>query len=321
MKDLDFVVIGAQKCATTTLFELLRQHPDINMPIEKEVPFFTGEDCSPESWRQFAERYFASGSGRLWGKASPQYMANADVPARLAALMPKVKMIAVLRDPIDRCRSHYRMGVRRNTETRSFASAVESCLHPLTLAMARAERAPSHQLGYEPESQFYLAWSEYGRVLRGYRAHFPAEQLLVVYLEDLESDPVSVLEQVLEFLDLDTGFRPRGLGDIMHAGGGGNHIPSGVRHTIRHLAPIAALWSLVPPQQQGRIRFLYERWNTRKSKDPLPLPPALEAELREHFANDLAFLSHIEVPTPPWAAKYQHHDSQDINAATAPATA
>ena len=310
MKDLDFVVIGAQKCATTTLFELLRQHPEVNMPIEKEVPFFTGEDCSPESWHQFAERYFAPGSGRLWGKASPQYMANADVPARLAALMPQVKMVAVLRDPIDRCRSHYRMSLRRNTETRSFAAAIESCLHPLTLAMARAERAPSHALGYESESQFYLAWSEYGRVLRGYRAHFPAEQLLVVYLEDLEKNPESVLEQVLRFLDLDADFKPRGLGDIMHAGGGGNRIPSGVRHTIRNLAPISALWSLVPPQQQGRIRFLYERWNTRKTKEALPLPPALEAELREHFANDLAFLDHIDVPTPPWADQYRRDDPQ-----------
>ena len=45
-----FVIIGAQKCATTTLFELLRQHPDINMPLEKEVPFFTGDDCSPQAW-------------------------------------------------------------------------------------------------------------------------------------------------------------------------------------------------------------------------------------------------------------------------------
>ena len=77
MKSLDFLIIGAQKCATTTLFEHLRSHPRIAMPLEKEVPFFTGDDCSTESWQAFAQDQFGCGQEhKLWGKASPQYMSD-----------------------------------------------------------------------------------------------------------------------------------------------------------------------------------------------------------------------------------------------------
>ena len=304
MKDLDFVIIGAQKCATTTLFELLRQHPDINMPLEKEVPFFTGEDCSPQAWDDFSKRYFSHGTGRLWGKATPQYMANAEVPGRLAALMPNTKLIALLRDPIERSRSQYRMGERRNTETRSFDEAMRDCLAPHALGQARANSAPMHTHGYESEGEFYLSWSEYGRILQSYRTHFEADQLLVLYLEDLEADPDGVLAQVLEFLELDVDFKPKGLGEVMHAGGGSNRISEDTRKFLRNVGPISLLWRMVPRQQQGRIRFLYERWNTKKTKEPLPLSPEVESELTDHFATDIRMLLKLGVALPPWADRY-----------------
>ena len=304
MKNLDFVVIGAQKCATTTLFELLRQHPRVNLPIEKEVPFFTRDDCSPDAWQSFAQRYFGAEDGRLWGKVSPQYMANPEVPGRLAAAMPDTRIIALLRDPLERSRSHFRMGQRRATESRDFGTAMSDCLNPMALARARAGRAPSHDQGYESEGDFYLAWSEYGRIFSTYRRYFPARQILTLFTEDLEQNPRGVLDQVLTFLGLNDEFQPRGLGEVMHAGGGSNRVPHGLRVWLRERGPVRALWRLVPDQQQGRLRFLYERWNTRKSKSALTLPPELEAELRSHFARDIELMVSEELPTPPWAADY-----------------
>lgn len=304
MKDLDFIVIGAQKCATTTLFELLRQHPSINMPLEKEVPFFTGNDCTPRAWDAFTKRHFANDGGDVWGKVTPQYMANPEVPARLAALMPKTKLIAVLRDPIERSKSHFRMGVRRNTETMSFSRAIQDRLNPLALATARASSAPTHSHGYESESDFYLVWSEYGRILSSYRRHFPKNQLLVLYLEDLKTDPHGVLNKVLDFLDLDGDFRPRGLGEVMHSGGDQTRIPHGLRVWLRQQGPIASLWRKIPDHQQGRLRFLYERWNNKKTKSPLKLSNTLAQELREHFAQDTRLLLSLDVPSPPWMNKY-----------------
>jgi hypothetical protein len=305
MKPLDFAVIGAQKCATTTLFELLRQHPGVHLPLEKEVPFFTGDDCGPGAWTAFSHRIFGAEDGRLRGKVTPQYMANPEVPARMASLMPKLRLIALLRDPLERSRSHFRMGVRRQTETRSFDEAMRACLDRGELAHARAGRAPTHSRGYESEAAFYLAWSEYGRILNAYRRYFPPQQMLVLYTHDLEDRPAETLRRVIEFLGLPTeGFEPRGLGEVMHAGGGGSRIPHGVRVWLRERGPVAWLWSRVPPQQQGRLRFLYERWNTRKQREPLPLSRDTEQALTALFAEDLAYFAAMDMAPPPWRNAY-----------------
>ncbi|EED31676.1 sulfotransferase [gamma proteobacterium NOR5-3] len=305
MKTLDFIIIGAQKCATTTLFELLRQHPGIAMPIEKELPFFTNEDCGPEAWSAFADQYYGGADGKLWGKASPQYMADEDIPRRMAARMPDTKLIAVLRDPIDRSRSHFRMALRRNTEARSFDEAMIDRLSAEALHSARKGAAPTHTHGYESESDFYLVWSEYGRILESYRQHFAQKQMLVLYTNELEADPQGVLERVLAFLDLSGEFQPRGLGEVMHAGGGGARVPHGLRVWLRERTIISGLWSLLPPQQQGRIRFLYERWNSHKRKDPLPLDASTEQALREHFAEDAKRIEALGISSPPWSADYR----------------
>jgi hypothetical protein len=305
MNPLDFAVIGAQKCATTTLFELLRQHPGVHLPLEKEVPFFTGDDCGPGAWTRFSRRIFGDHDGRLRGKVTPQYMANPEVPARMALLMPRLKLIALLRDPVERSRSHYRMGVRRQTETRSFDEAMRACLDRAALARARAGRAPTHSEGYEPEGDFYLAWSEYGRILNAYRRYFPPQQMLVLYTDELENEPADTLRRVLDFLGLPAGdFVPRGLGEVMHAGGGSSRIPHGVRVWLRERGPVAWLWSRVPPQQQGRLRFLYERWNTRKQRDPLPLSCDTQRALSEHFAEDLSHFGALDLALPPWMDSY-----------------
>ena len=302
MKDLDFVIIGAQKCATTTLFELLRQHPKVNMPLEKEVPFFTDAEAD---WPAFARRYFGDADDRLWGKATPHYMGDPTVPARLGAAMPRVKLIAVLRDPIDRSRSHFRMAVRRQTETRDFDSAMRACLEKDALASARRGKAPAHQNGYESEAEFYLAWSVYGRILEAYLAHFRRDRLLVLFTDELECEPEQTLSRVLGFLDLPgERFEPRGLGKVMHAGGGRPRIPHGLRVWLRQQSLVARLWQRVPPQQQGRLRFLYERWNTRSQPGALPLSAATEAALREHFSRDLERLAALGLPCPAWADSY-----------------
>ena len=227
MKPLDFLIIGAQKCATTTLFELLRQHPAINMPLEKEVPFFTEAACEENDWANYAGRYFGQEDDRLWGKATPQYMCDPSAAARIHALMPSVKLVAILRDPIERTWSHYQMGRRRDTEARSFDDAIDPLLRSDSLARSRRLPVPAHREGYEPESDFYIAWSEYGRILEQYVQLFGSERVLVLYTEDLERDPEGTLDHLMAFIGLAPGFRPPGLGEVMHAGGGSNRIPHG----------------------------------------------------------------------------------------------
>ncbi len=306
MKPLDFLIIGAQKCATTTLFELLRQHPAINMPLEKEVPFFTGANCDDAAWSEFAREQFGPEDGRLWGKATPQYMGDARAPGRIHALMPGVKLVAILRDPIDRTLSHYLMGRRRNTESRSLDAIVPSLLETPALQRSRGLPVPGHSEGYEPETDFYVTWSEYGRILQRYRECFGREQVLVLYTEELESNPEGTLDRLLAFIGLEPGFRPEALGRVMHKGGGGNRIPHGVREWLRRRKFLYALWQRLPAERQGRLRFLYERWNAREAAPrDREMSAATSSALRSHFQRDLALLKALQIETPPWLAKYE----------------
>src|SRR5512134_2872554 len=107
MKKLDFIIIGAQKAGTTALFRYLRRHPRIYMPLEKEIPFFSDDVLYARGWEQFARRYYGHAPpDRLWGKATPRYMIHPDCPSRIRATMPDTRLIALLRDPIERCISH-----------------------------------------------------------------------------------------------------------------------------------------------------------------------------------------------------------------------
>ncbi len=319
MNALDFLIIGAQKCATTTLFEQLRAHPQVAMPLQKEVPFFTRDDADAAAWRTFEAEHFRNAGGQLRGKASPQYLADPAAAERIATLMPGIKLVAILRDPVARCFSHYRMDRRRGTEERSFAEVIAGLLTPDAMEAGRTLPVPTHAEGWESESAFHVAWSEYGRALARYRAHFSAEQLLVLYTEDLARDPVATFDRLLAFLGLEPGFRPPALGKVVHAGGGGNRIPHGARVWLRERAMVRFLWGLVPDQRRGRIRFLYERWNGagRAVSQGPGLPTALRTRLERHFASDLAQLEELGIGSPPWIGRYQSDGAAAVDSQNA----
>ncbi|MEH6580751.1 MAG: sulfotransferase [Halioglobus sp.] len=305
MKSLDFLIIGAQKCATTTLFEHLRSHPRIAMPLEKEVPFFTDDDCSAKSWQTFAlDQFGRKQDGKLWGKASPQYMSDPNVPGRIQKLMPDTKLVAILRDPIQRTWSHFRMGQRRDTEPREFSEAIASLLATTGQAAGHSRVLPDHALGYQSEADFYVAWSEYGRILQEFSACFDPRQLLVLYTEDLENDPAATVDRLLEFIGLPVGFRPPTLGEVIHRGGASNRIPHSVRGWLRERKLLYRLWQLLPDAQRGRLRFQYEQWNVRKNGDSMSLPDNLHDQLRKHYGEDIRSLLSLPIASPPWADRY-----------------
>ncbi len=306
MKPLDFLIIGAQKCATTALFEHLRGHPQIAMPLQKEVPFFTRETCSKEDWHTFSGEHFGKDQEhKLWGKASPQYMCDPRVPERIRLLMPHTKLVAILRDPMERSWSHFQMGQRRDTEQGDFACAVESLLENEKLAAARLLPVPEHAEGYQSEADFYVAWSEYGRALTHFAASFDPGQLLVLYTEDLESQPEATLDRLLAFIGLEPGYRPPTLGEVIHRGGGGKRIPHAIRVRLREQKLLYWLWQQLPAARRGRLRFQYEQWNiTRGNKDGLSLPAPLQCALRDHYSADLRTLLTLPVAPPPWIDRY-----------------
>lgn len=307
MKELDFLIIGAQKAGTTTLFELLRKHPAVSMPLEKEVPFFSSADRDAAAWEVFCNRNFNDApTDTLWGKATPQYMCDPRTPKRIKALMPEVKLVAILRDPLRRTWSHYQMARRRDTENRGFETAVWDLLEQEALEVGRNQGLPLHENGYEPEADFYVAWSEYGRILSRFLEYFGRDQILILYTEDLKEQPEATLDTLLTYLGLAPGYRPASLGRQFHRGGSGTFIPHSARLWLRERAILYRVWKLLPEQVQGRLRFRYEQLNIRKTPPTaeIPLSERCYENLRAHFAQDLQLLSKIPGKQPGWASNY-----------------
>jgi Sulfotransferase domain len=200
----DFLVIGAQKAGTTALYAYLRWHPAITGPSWKEVSFFDRHWWRGERW--YRGQFPLRSSGQLVGEASPSYLFHPLAPERVRSLLPDVRLVALLRDPVVRAYSQYQHEVALGREPLSFEDAVE--------AEDERTRGEVERLVADPRA-FSRAWWDHTYAARGLYAEqlerwlavFEREQLLVVRTEDLRDQPAETYGEVLRFL----GARPHAL--------------------------------------------------------------------------------------------------------------
>jgi hypothetical protein len=188
----DFLVIGGKKCGTTFLYHLLGRHPHVELAASKELHYFDAlyEQEDTEWYRRcFPTPRWKDGHRTITGEATP-YMANLRVPERVARVVPRARLIALLRNPVDRAYSDYQQVVSKGREPRSFEEAIG-----LEGEAGAQETRPLDDSEYLSRGVYVdqlLRWSEY----------FRREQILVLKSEDFFEDPVETLKQVLDFLDL-----------------------------------------------------------------------------------------------------------------------
>lgn len=295
---LDFIVIGAQKAGTTALWRYLEDNPRLRMPPDKEAAFFT-EPNYPDGLRSYMRALFRDAPARTrLGTVTPVYMVGVrglPVPAiaeRIQRTYPDVRLVALLRDPVDRALSAYRMMVRRKWEQRSFEEAVTELLEPAALERARSE--PS-------DLTSYVVAGEYGRVLGEYRARFGADQLHVELTDDLEREPEAVVRRVCEFLGVPP-HTPEHAGRRFHVGG-----------TRRRTSPEAEadlkdylrrnVWpqTRYPRQYEDQFDRWFDIWNVEPEAAPQPPADETARRLRDHFAADARLLAEVAGVTAPWA--------------------
>ena len=223
----DFLIIGAQKSGTSSLFRWLRQHPQVvTTGRENETHYFTrnherGEDWYRSHFPRRAELDAADGTRRITGEKTPLYLHDPDVPARAAALVPDARLVAVLREPTARAVSHYRMTLAKGYERLDAAAAIDA--EPERLAAAAAKGPEALRAAYRFA---YVGRGRYAEQLDRWLAEYPASQLLVLRAEDLWREPQAGFDRVTAFLDLDR-FEP----DFVHANRAkrGVVVPAGVR--------------------------------------------------------------------------------------------
>jgi hypothetical protein len=295
---LDFLVIGAQRSGTTSLWHALASHPQLHLPTSKEAPFFSHDEQFERGLDWYLEEFFSEADPRrLWGTASPHYMMggpHADVPEvarRIRATVPDVKLIAVLREPIARARSHHRMVVHRGREPRSFEEAARVLLQPQALRTARQRPM---------EVQPYLVQGEYGRILGAYLEVFPREQLHVLLTAELGAEPLQTLRGIFSFLGVEDAHRPAQVEARHHRGGLGRRLDAAAEQQLKeHLARTVWPHTPHPAQHRRAFDFWFMQWNVIPDEQLPPIDPELLAALSEHFAPDartLARLTGLEVP-------------------------
>ncbi len=306
--ELDFLVIGSQKAGTTSLFEYVRTHPGIYLPPEKEVPYFNLQARLERGWPWFVDWVFhRAPEDRVWGLFSTFYMDGTEGPEptiqeRIHQTIPDVKLIAILRDPVERALSHHRMSAMKRMEHASFEDAVAVLLEEDTLAEARREPT---------ETNSYVVRGEYGRILSRYRELFPEEQMLVLYTEELAADPRSVLRSTFEYVGVDPGFVPPNLERRYREGGDERRLkwldPSAWRVRLAAYPPAKRAWRTVP---HGPRRFAdhwlrlaasrLELWNAHRGTDAPAVDPAVVERLRSHYRPDIRLLEALTGRAPPW---------------------
>lgn len=186
----NFIIIGAQRSGTTSLYEYICAHPKVKRAKHKEVHFF---DWQYERGFAWYKRQFPRTHGQaVTGEASPCYLFDPAVPERVKRHKPHVRLIAILRNPVERAYSQYYHNRRRETEPLTFKRALE------------AEEGRLKTAGYKQIVEWsYKARGRYAEQLLRWLALFPPEQLLVLKAEDLFSEPAETMATVWDYLELE----------------------------------------------------------------------------------------------------------------------
>lgn len=201
----DFIIIGAMKAGTSSLYSYLAQHPGIKPSLVKEIHYFNRyyQERSLAWYRSF----FPLRDGGTWltGEATPAYLHYPRTAERIHALVPQVRLIVLLRNPVDRAISHYYHMVRQGRETLPLMEALKQ----------EEERLDGEQEKMETEKNYFstaYGWysykkrGKYAEQLKRYWKYFDPSQILVLKSEDFFSQPDQTLHNTFAFLGRDPSF-------------------------------------------------------------------------------------------------------------------
>lgn len=221
----DFVIAGAQKCGTTSLYYWLREHPNVFVPSVKEPHYFATFDPIPllrkgipviREPRSYENLYQRASGEQLRGDGSVSYLWDQNAPNRIRQVSPLCKVIVVVRDPVERACSAYRMWKTGGLENRTLDEAIADALSPKT------------NRSWENDC-LYIELGRYGSQIERYLNIFPREQLFITTAQMLSKRPLLCMEQISRFLGCDTEFWKSF--DFKHynlSGGARNKLASGI---------------------------------------------------------------------------------------------
>jgi len=202
----DWIIIGAMRSGSSSLYHNLTEHPQVLPALRKEVQFFDENFDQGMAWyrsnfptmRAMKRRHEGT---VMTGEGSPAYIFHPLAPERIAEALPDVRLIAALRNPVDRTWSHYHHSVKHRGETLSFEDAIAAESERVgdeIERVAAGDAAICRAVHYHG----YMIQGEYARFMERWLAVFPKEQMLVLRAEDLFETPDRYMAEVIEFIGL-----------------------------------------------------------------------------------------------------------------------
>ena len=201
----DFLIIGAEKCGTTSLFQYIIEHPDVYSGRGKEIYFFDKQYFKGIHWYKLffpvkTKNIFQKNT-MISGEATPRCLNHPLAPKRIKKIMPNVKLIVLLRNPIDRAYSHYQMEHAYGRDKLSFEESIRIENNRIQGEFQKMEEDGTY---YSPKFYWYshLTSGIYWEQLERWFKYFPRKQFLIIQSEELFEKPSEVYNQALEFLGL-----------------------------------------------------------------------------------------------------------------------
>lgn len=206
-----FIIIGAQRSGTTSLYNYLTNHPGILYAGKKEIHYYDINYELGKSWYQnlfpaFKLKYFKRiihGKKVISGEASPYYLLHPLVPERIYKDFPSIKLIVILRDPVDRAFSHYNLMKDKGIEKYSFEEAISKEAIRLAEEYDQFIINKSYK-SYNYQNFSYLKRGCYAEQLEQWFKYFPRNQFYILKSEDLFLDPVLYMSKIFNFLGVES---------------------------------------------------------------------------------------------------------------------
>lgn len=269
----NFLIVGAPKSGTNSLREYLRSHPDVFMPSGEVHYFDINFDKGIEWYQDFFKDW--SGEKRI-GEKTPSYMYDRKIAERIHKLNPKMKLIFLLRHPVDRAYSHYWHDKKAGRLTWDFDEV-------FLLKKGLDHEIAGHNL---------LKMSYYKKAISNYKKLFPPKQILLIKTEDLKNNRVKVLNKVYNFLDISKN-TPINLDQEYNVGNSSRselitravkkcQFIKGTRTPLRYIIGFLSMWNQKKLIQRFfRLSRYYHEFKFNSNKNY----PEMEKETRQHLEN------------------------------------
>jgi hypothetical protein len=272
----NFLIIGAMKSGTTALYYYLEQHPEIYMSPVKEPNFFSSQEqenaADTVTHIGTYQHLFRGASGeKAIGEASHSYLYEPGAAAEIRRYIPEARLIAILRNPIDRAYSHFLHMVRTGAE-------------PLD-DFAQALREDEVGIHKERSFQDYIERGLYYDQLERYFGTFLREQVRVYLYEDLSGAPISTVQDAFRFLKVDDSFVP----DVsLRRNVSGNPKYKILDRLLRSQSRIKhAAKIYLPARMRWRLSKAFDDLKTRNLVEPPPLQPEVRQQLIRVYREDI----------------------------------